>query len=217
MNPTATPSIATQVAPPPAYLTISIVNSHIGAISTFHQLQTKPNGVVAPSPWGGVPVPGTVACGSSASMAVPTNWAGIVLVSDASHKITDNDSGIEANFVSWGPDFENGNAIGTVDVTFVGGFSVPIVCSCAGKVQTGCNKDLFKLGTCPSAVTEGACANPLRGDLGVTQANPFFAPCQHAAYAYEEDHAAVSAGECQEGHINCCVGTACPPNPDQPA
>ena len=57
---------------------------------------------------------------------------------------------------------------------------------------------------------------PLRADENATEAAPFFAPCQHAAWTYVNDGAADAWGACQNGQIVCCAGTACPANPKQP-
>lgn len=64
---------------------------------------------------------------------------------------------------------------------------------------------------------QGGCVNPLRSDTSVTEAAPFFQPCQHAAWTYVNDGEADAWGLCQSGHITCCVGTDCNPNPKQPA
>lgn len=63
--------------------------------------------------------------------------------------------------------------------------------------------------------SESACVNPLRADENATQAAPFFAPCQHAAWTYVNDGKADAWGACQSGHIVCCAGTTCPANPNQ--
>ncbi len=60
----------------------------------------------------------------------------------------------------------------------------------------------------------GSCRNPMRSG---NSAVPFFAPCQHAAYAYAyDDGANTGNGVCRQNTITCCVGTNCPRNPRQP-
>jgi hypothetical protein len=97
---------------------------------------------------------------------------------------------------------------------------VPITCSCdeTEKVLSGCSHDLFELNTCPNQLAQGPCANPLRHiDEDDLTATPFFLPCQGAAFTWPRD-GANSNGECQSGHVTCCVGTedeGCPRNPKQ--
>ncbi|KAH8127562.1 hypothetical protein ACSS6W_000123 [Trichoderma asperelloides] len=208
-GPTAAPNIhGLDIASPPQFLTITVVNSHGDAISTSHA--HDPNG---PSAVSGNVGPGTMAAGATAAFAVPTGWIGNVAINDAGWAITGDDSLIEANFV-----VPQGSsiAVADVDISYVNGFSVAIVCSCDGQIVTGCNKNLFNLNSCGNNDGQNACVNPLRSDQGATSAAPFFAPCQHAAWTYVNDGAANSFGQCQSGQITCCVGAACPPNPRQP-
>jgi hypothetical protein len=60
--------------------------------------------------------PGTIAAGASAAFAVPTNWIGTVALADADHKLDDNISLIEGNFV-YNSDY--GYAIADIDVSYV--------------------------------------------------------------------------------------------------
>ncbi|KAL7919956.1 hypothetical protein ACQKWADRAFT_322539 [Trichoderma austrokoningii] len=190
-GPTAAPNIhGLDIDSPPQFLTITVINSHGDATSTSHA--HDPNG---PSAVSGNLGPGTMANGATAAFAVPTGWIG------------------NGNFV-----VPHGSsiAVADVDVSYVNGFSVAIVCSCNGQVVTGCNKNLFNLNSCGNNDGQNACVNPLRSDEGATSAAPFFAPCQHAAWTYVNDGAANSFGQCQSGQITYCVGAACPPNPKQP-
>ncbi|KAL8954923.1 MAG: hypothetical protein Q9193_007011 [Seirophora villosa] len=41
-------------------------------------------------------------------------------------------------------------------------------------------------------------------------ADPFFQPCQGAAFTYPNDHGANAFGKCDGGDIQCCVGINCP-------
>ncbi|KAK8110132.1 uncharacterized protein PG998_006589 [Apiospora kogelbergensis] len=202
---------AAGITQPPALLTISLVNSHAAAISTTHNSNAG-----APSPVSGPTTPGTLAAGATAAIAVPTDWAGVISVNDASHAASNGNSLIEANYQY--RTIEQ-YAIADLDVSYVivtttpsNGFTLPITCSCNGLGVTGCNKDLFTLGSCPVPIQHGACPNPLRSDTNATTAHPFFAPCQHAAYTYPNDNTANSQNECHDGQIVCCVGAACPPS-----
>ena len=58
------------------------------------------------------------------------------------------------------------NAVIDIDVSYVTGFSVPIVCSCDGKGPvTGCNKPLWTLNKCGNDNGDGSCRNPMRSVL----------------------------------------------------
>ncbi|OKL57362.1 hypothetical protein UA08_07430 [Talaromyces atroroseus] len=206
-------SIKTQeavlVEDPPEYLTIVIINSHGDDITT-----SLSNANTAATPVSGATGTGTMSNHETASVVVPTGWIGSWAINDALYEITGDDSLLEANFV-----VETGGTVATVDVdvSYVDGFSVAIVCSCDGTIVTGCNKNLFELNTCEDNDGENACVNPLRSDLSATNATTFFAPCQGAAYTFPFDSAADSTGQCQNGVIKCCVGAACPANPNQPS
>ncbi|KAK8041574.1 hypothetical protein PG994_014581 [Apiospora phragmitis] len=188
----------------PAFLAISLVNSHTADISTTHN-----SNVGAPSPVSGSSLPGTLAAGATAAIAVPTNWAGIISVNDAQYPASEQNSLIEANYQN--RTIEK-HAIADIDVSYVNGFTLPITCSCNDLGVTGCNKDLFSLSSCPVNTVDGSCANPLRSDLGAGAPNSFFEPCQNAAYTYPNDNRANLQNECQNGQIVCCVGTSCPPS-----
>lgn len=64
---------------------------------------------------------------------------------------------------------------------------------------------------------EGTCLNPTRSDPNATAASTFFAPCQGAAYTFADDNDADSSYQCQNGVIECCVGSDCPACPKQPS
>jgi len=94
------------------------------------------------------------------------------------------------------------------------GFSLPITCSCDVGPVGGCNKYLWDMGHCDNDNGVGSCRNPQRN--GGTYALPFFAPCQHAAYAYAyDDSANTGNGRCHNDLVTCCVGTNCPGGPNQ--
>ncbi|KAK8073895.1 hypothetical protein PG994_004794 [Apiospora phragmitis] len=156
--------------------------------------------------------PGVIPAGGKAEFAVPTGWIGNVAITPSGYKLTNDITLIEANYAIPGG---YSYAVADVDVSFVNGFSVSTVCSCDNKVVTGCNKNLWNLNTCANNNGQGGCVNPLRDDKSATQAAPFFRPCQHAAWTYVEDGDADAWGLCQSGHITCCVGPNCAPNPKQ--
>ncbi|KAI0602005.1 hypothetical protein F4775DRAFT_588824 [Biscogniauxia sp. FL1348] len=203
---THTPAPRAIQAPPPL-LHITLVNAHTAPLSTAHASNAG-----APAPVRGPTRPGTLAVGATAAFAVPTGWAGRVVVAEAEADGLGLGLGslVEAGFTVW-RDF--GVAVADVDVSYVDAYTVPIVCSCEGVAVSGCNKDLFALHTCPN-LQHGVCLNDA---LHAESATPFFAPCSHSAYTFPADNAANSYGRCQNGHITCCVGTACPPGPNQSA
>ena len=134
---------AVDIASPPEFLTIQVVNSHGDAITTSHAHATT-----GPSAISGNTLPGTIANGATAAFAVPTGWVGNVAINDAGSEITGDDSLIEANFIV-PPTGGYTVAVADVDVSYVNGFSAAIVCSCSGVVVSGCNKNLDDLSTCP--------------------------------------------------------------------
>lgn len=171
---------------PPALLTISLVNSHTAAISTTHNSNSG-----VPRPASGATQPGTLAAGATAAIAVPTNWAGIISVNDARNPVSDKNSLIEANYQNRSVEH---HAIADLDVSYVyvraagpvslcwcacgrkgvivtnktrnsNGFTLPITCSCNGLGVTGCNKDLFSLGSCPVSANAVVCLPPTTTQL----------------------------------------------------
>lgn len=101
------------IASPPEYLTITVINSHGDAISTSHA-----HAATAPMAVSGNVGPGTMANGATAAFAVPTGWIGNVAINDAAYTITGDDSLIEANFVV-PPTGGYTVAVADVDVSYV--------------------------------------------------------------------------------------------------
>ena len=108
-----------------------------------------------------------------------------------------------------------------LDISYVTGFSIPIVCSCGTSVSgtpvTGCNKALLSLNQCPAPQllgnpNTGTCIN-LAPDNGPP--TTFFAPCQGAAFTYADDTGAI--GTCAVNNIACCLGAMCSPVARQPS
>ncbi|KAK7702426.1 hypothetical protein SLS64_009718 [Diaporthe eres] len=186
---------------PPEHLTIEILNAYGQEITTAHASNAG-----SPTPVGGPIQPGIVPNGTTASFAVPTGWAGNVAMNRANMSINGDVTLLEASFVApegWG------FAVAGVDVSLVNGFTVPVTCECDGHWVAGCKKNLFDVKARDVQNAPNAAVNPLRADMSATSAEPFFAPCEGAAYTFPNDHAANSFGACQSGLISCCVGTAC--------
>ena len=120
---------------------------------------------------------------------------------------------------SGGTIFE-GNPSGYFDVSYILGYSVPMLCS-SGGVKTGCSKDLLgnggKAGTVHKNPTgpggehdPGAyngCATCTPWCWACSAADSFFAPCAGSAYTYPYDDAATVGPA--SGAIDCCIGTSC--------
>ncbi|KAL8992883.1 MAG: hypothetical protein Q9169_006768 [Polycauliona sp. 2 TL-2023] len=140
---------------------------------------------------------------SQTRVVVTKNFAGAIFIGKSFNPAN---SKIE---ISWSPpqNYRPG-----VDVSYVDGYSVPITCSCGGVPVTGCNILLASQGrVCPipGAGDKVICYNPKKTvDNG--PADPFFQPCQGAAYTYPNDHEANGYGKCDSGNIQCCVGGSCP-------
>ncbi|KAG7006753.1 hypothetical protein G7Y79_00013g035250 [Physcia stellaris] len=193
--PRATP--APERPPPnaaiPGPLTISITNSFGSGLSISY-------GHDAGSPTAlNNPTPGPLE--QNTQILYPSGWAGRI--------------NIGKDFNPWGSKIEASFSPPTyqphVDVSYVDGYTVPLTCSCAGTVITGCNIPLFSTGqVCTDPAPGPTCYNPLRrsDQRSGTPAAPFFRPCQGAAYTYPYDDTADSG--CDSKLISCCVGSACP-------
>ena len=172
--------------------TFSIVNSYSVALSlAFDHNQPGPDVI------GGPISPTTIGAGSTTFYSFPTGWAGRIYVGKTTNTAN---SKIEGS-ITGGPD---------MDVSYVDGYSVPIVCTSAGKVS-GCNTELFGLNgnNCGQDVDISdfeICTNPARGSND-GPADPFFAPCQGKAYTYPNDNNANYANV--DATTNCCIGTSC--------
>ena len=120
---------------------------------------------------------------------------------------------------SGGTIFE-GNPSGYFDVSYILGYSVPMLCS-SGSMKSGCSKDLLgnggKAGTIHKNPTGpggahdpgsyAGCATCTPWCYACSAADPFFAPCSGSAYTYPyDDDASVGPAT---GTINCCIGTSC--------
>ena len=173
--------------------TFSIVNSYSVALSLVFDSNAG-----GPDPMGGKIAPTTIGAGSTTFYSFPTGWAGRISVGKTTHPAN---SKIEGS-ITGSPD---------MDVSYVDGYSVPIVCSSAGKVS-GCNTELFGLNgnTCNQNVDISSfeiCENPARS-ANDGPADPFFEVCQGKAYTYPNDNDANYSNV--DVTTNCCIGADCP-------
>ncbi|KAL8906494.1 MAG: hypothetical protein Q9171_006255 [Xanthocarpia ochracea] len=150
----------------------------------------------------GNPPAGTLLADTNTNVVVPRNFAGAIFIGKTFNPAN---SKIEVSFSS-PQDYRPG-----LDVSYVDGYSVPITCSCGGLPVTGCNIPLFRTGRTCAQQGPGdkvICYNP-RKTVDAGPADPFFQPCQGAAYTYPNDHQANAFGKCDNGDIQCCVGIGC--------
>ena len=97
-----------------------------------------------------------------------------------------------------------------INISYVDGFTFPIVCVCPGnenRFLTGCQTNLWNVNTCPSELRRNeACSNPKRSSNSPSEVpHDFFAPCRGQAYTFPWDHDANSNGECQSGTAICTI------------
>ena len=111
------------------------------------------------------------------NIVVPSGWAGAFTVDKVGAPFNTLGSRFEGN---WGVN-DPANLV-YIDVSYVTGFSVAMVCSCGNDPHatpvTGCNKNLYDLNSCPTGQSQGNSASPVcvndSGTNGPPQA--FFAP-----------------------------------------
>lgn len=183
------PASVISVAPAPVnagVMTIAIKNHWTAPLSvSYFQNSDSPSAVGAPQP---------APLGNSTKVVFPTNWAGRIVIG----KTTDADgSKIEGSTTVWND----------IDVSYVDGFSVPIVCSNATAPVTGCNINLWDVsGPCNNTVGDDAvCLNPMQG-VPDGPADPWFLPCQGVAYTFPNDNVA-NDGNTGTPNVSCCIGT----------
>ncbi|KAI0100642.1 hypothetical protein GGR51DRAFT_563976 [Nemania sp. FL0031] len=183
---------------------LTLVNSHTTAIATAHNQNV--GSPTALHDGGSI-----IEAGATAVVAFPTGWSGRIAMAEADTPIRDRASLLEGAFAPPG----DALALITLDVSYVDGFTVPIVCECQGEVVLGCNLNLLHM--CPSEyrLDAGTCMNPLR-DGGNIETDNFFRECASLAYTFPSDDEATRYGiQGCEASIQCCVGTACAPHPRQ--
>ena len=101
-------------------LLLNIVNKQGYALSIFY-------GSNAPPSISGNPGSGVLSASATTQVAVPTLFAGRVIIGP--------DYDVKASKIEW-----NWSNVPDVDVSYVDGYSIPITCSCQGVAVTGCNK-----------------------------------------------------------------------------
>ena len=167
-------------------MTIAITNYWTAPLSvSYFQNSDSPSAIGAPEP---------APLGTSTQVVFPTNWAGRIVIG----KTTDPDaSKIEGSTTVWND----------VDVSYVDGFSVPIVCSNSTAPVTGCNINLWDVsGPCNNTVgNDTVCLNPMQG-VPDGPADPWFLPCQGVAYTFPNDNVA-NDGNTDTPDVSCCIGT----------
>ncbi|CAF9943424.1 MAG: hypothetical protein ALECFALPRED_000325 [Alectoria fallacina] len=173
-------------------LLLNIVNQQGYALSIFYGSNSPPS-------ISGNPGSGVLAASATTQVAVPTLFAGRVIIGP--------DYDVKASKIEW-----NWTNVPDVDVSYVDGYSIPITCSCQGVAVTG---SLWHDGIACPQVVAGVCYNP-EWDVPAGPANAFFAPCQGSAYTFPDDNGANAWNQCNSGVIDCCVGTSCPAPARQP-
>lgn len=108
--------------------------------------------------------------------------------------------------------------IAAMDVSFVEGFSVPMICTDNGNgFVSGCGIDLFTLHSCPTGGSAGGvCKNPqgpggtrdsaIRACEACSPPDPFFGPCAAAAIVFPTDDAANDG--ISSLNISCTIGVS---------
>ncbi|KAL9598909.1 MAG: hypothetical protein Q9219_004174 [cf. Caloplaca sp. 3 TL-2023] len=157
------------------------------------------------------PVDGTPTTGNTGDCGVwsfPPGWQGRVHVGGGSGA-PDGGTLYEANVDSAG-------GHGAMDVSFVEGFSVPMMCTDSSNgYKSGCGIDLFTKGTCPTGGSAGGvCKNPQgpggdrdsanRACEACSPPDPFFGPCAAAAFTFPTDDDANDGISGLE--IKCTIG-----------
>ncbi|KAK0651315.1 hypothetical protein B0T16DRAFT_403614 [Cercophora newfieldiana] len=144
---------------PPTYMTIEVTNKAGHAIATRHA------GVDGAAPVGRWPANGVLKNDEVGQIVVPTGYHNSILIWRDGKKITGAESQIESSFKDQnitGIDF----ALAANDVSYVAGYTYPIMCYCAATTvrASGCDANLWDKGTsnCPEGhLLEGpACHNP---------------------------------------------------------
>lgn len=153
----------------------------------------------------GNPATVTLPSNGATEHLLPGDWNGVISVGAG---ISADNSLIESN---------THKGMFDVDVSYVQGYSVSIVCHCDGVVVTGCNQDLWALNNCPNKESGNVCSNKVRSS-DAKQAAPFFQPCQGAAITYPTDGGNAFDVCRAPNQVTCCIGgpgNPCPQNPRQ--
>ena len=169
--------------------------------------------------------------GSCTGSGMEIEWTG-----DAVSYSWSGGSGTTTGCLSLGSDFEGqvavggsggtifeGNPSGYFDVSFILGWSVPMLCS-SGSAKTGCSIDLSGQHSCPDQQgsicknptgpggahdpgSYNGCASCTPWCYACSAPDPFFQPCAGSAYTFPYDDTATVGPA--SGAIQCCIGTGC--------
>ncbi|KAI6085873.1 hypothetical protein F4821DRAFT_260568 [Hypoxylon rubiginosum] len=220
--PATTLPATTLPAPDKGNFVVTVINSHTAAISTKHDQGPNAPTAIRENNVGDIVKPG-----ETFSFAVPTGWNGRLSMWEdgyAKGDALDKASIFEASFMPQNVTIRNvatpyniSEAAMAMDVSYVDGFTVPMVCECDSKVAFGCNLNLHEV--CPPDLQINAktCKNPYRDryKFSVPPAN-IFKDCANMAYTYPINDIAtyMNVTGCWRDTL-CCVGTACSPHPNQ--
>ncbi|KAI1371708.1 Osmotin, thaumatin-like protein [Hypoxylon crocopeplum] len=205
------PTATTNQAPPSdGNFMFTVVNSHTAPVSTFHE-----EGAGSPTVIRNNNPANTIAPGETVTFAAPTGWSGRLAMFEDGYgdKVLDRGSLLEGSFMK----FPSGDAVMALDVSYVDGFTVPMVCECNQTIVLGCNLNLNDV--CPKELQLNAktCKNPYRDQhTPPTSEENVFRDCETMAYTYPTDDLAtkVDIAGCSRS-TTCCIGTACKPHPGQ--
>ncbi|KAI1762946.1 hypothetical protein GGR53DRAFT_393703 [Hypoxylon sp. FL1150] len=210
------PPTATGSAPQDGNFVVTVINSHTAGISTMHQQDVNGSTAIRQNNEGNIVKPS-----ETFTFAVPTGWSGRLAMweegfsSDSSRgSVQDRASLFEGSFIQQdGTD----SAVAFMDVSYVDGFTVPMVCECNGQVAFGCNLDLHEICPAEFQLNPKTCKNPYRDDgLKVPPTTNIFGECSKIAYTFSTDDLATHMGVLGcDRNVLCCVGTACSPHPNQ--
>ncbi len=173
-----------------SFMTIAVTNSYESGLSL-----SLASNVDSPTPIGN-PFPAALPKSSSTEYTFPTGWAGRLCVGKV---MNTNASKIEASF----------DGTVDVDVSYVDGYTVPIVCSSDGVPVTGCSIELFKQSgaPCEDLVDNHLCLNTAR-ETPHGPPPPFFKACAGTAYTFPSDDQANQYNT-SSNLISCCIGSVC--------
>jgi len=194
-------SFALQSGCSPAARKATVTTAAIPATTAVgaNPYETASGGALDPSPLF------TVATTFAAAPGTLTIQVVNIAINDARFALGGEASLIEGSFK---PQLGSSTPVGCIDVSYIAGFSFPVVCTCFSdnNFLSGCDKNLFQLGTCPPGdLVSGVCKNPRRGNKELKEPTDFFRPCRGKAYTYEDDHDALSNGKCQSGTMRCVI------------
>jgi hypothetical protein len=183
-------------------VTVNYVNSMTVPVNYIHVSDP------ASPPFVGAPGPSSIPPAATIAVVMPQDFSG-----QTRFGLSDpvDSQGTKAE-MSLSRDPNTGEHNPFLDISYVDGYSVPMTCSCNSEVVAGCNIELWNTGiTCPAMGTGPTCYNPHahEGFEFTGPADPFFAPCQGAAYTFPSDNLGTM-GCPGATTIDCCIGTACP-------